>query len=680
MEKQRKEILWKIYCIISVFAMLCLFFIPSKIMALLLALMGIVALGLILFFKFNIKTLSKSARCVSAVFALCICTYGAKSFCSTWMPSRKVQAVADLLHISKSFLLIGLSVIGGIVGLYAAYYFSCLLINFVADKCIDDFPYKRKEDIFSNVKHNILFVISAAAYFCLYFSNSKTWFIGFVIAVFLWGVIASQIKSVFSYSKRSKVPVKILSAISSLGVCWYSSIRFYSKVQDKIPFLSEYGMIVKCIAVFGACVAVYFVYILTLFIFNQLLEKISFKKGIKHYEIVVYATLIIITIALSAFAFSSSEAFWGTDHAYDIIYTSDSPDLVKGNVFVNLLHPENDLRQPLFTVFSAPFMGIPYFVGKLIGAAPFLQAIFNNAVQMILLWLSIYLISKLMDLPPIKRICFITVCYSTYTFLLSSLMMEQYIVAFFWLSFALYSISERGKSGHLAFFGASGTLLTSAIILPYVSSDSPQKNWKLLIQNSLKSGISFVALMLAFCRFDVIYNLSSKINQLIGFTGESISLSNKLYQFTTFISNCFVAPDAGIGTISEAYASWQLATPNNINLFGVFVILAIVLSVIINRKKKSCIIAGAWSAFSVVMLLILGWGTKENGLILYALYFGWAYMVLLFQLIEAIEDRLKTKILIPAFSACAVGVLLLLNVPAISELIRFASTNYPVMR
>lgn len=673
MKKQRKEIVWKIYCIISVFAMLCLFFIPSKIIALLLAIVGIAALGLILFFKFNIKTLSKAARCISAVFALCICTFGAKTFRSTWMPSQRVQYVADLLHISKSLLLIGLSVIGGIIGLFAAYYFSCLLLNFVADKCIVDFPYNKKEDILSNVKHNILFVISAAAYFCLFFSNSKTWFIGFLIAVFLWGVIASQIKSVFSYLKQSKIPVKILSAISSLGVCWYSSIRFYTRCI-------KHGLISKCIAVFGACVATYFVYILTLFIFNHLFEKITFKKEEKNYEIVVYAILIIITIALSAFAFTNSEAFWGTDHAYDIIYTSDSPSLVKGYVFVNLLHLENDLRQPLFSVFSAPFMGIPYFIGKLIGAEPFVQAILNNAMQMLILWLSIFLISKTMSLTPIKRICFITICYSTYTFLLFSLMMEQYIVAFFWLSFALYSISERGKSGHLAFFGASGTLLTSAIILPYVSSDKPQKNWKLLIQNSLKSGISFVALMLAFCRFDVIYNLPSGISQLIGFTGESISLSNKLYQFTTFISNCFVAPDAGIDTTSEPYVSWQLATPNNINLFGVFLIFAIVLSVIINRKKKSCIIAGAWSAFSVVMLLILGWGAKENGLILYALYFGWAYMVLLFQLIEAVEDKLKTKLLIPSFSVCAVVVLLSLNVPAISELIQFASTNYPIMR
>ena len=128
----------------------------------------------------------------------------------------------------------------------------------------------------------------------------------------------------------------------------------------------KHGLISKCIAVFGACVATYFVYILTLFIFNHLFEKITFKKEEKNYEIVVYAILIIITIALSAFAFANSEAFWGTDHAYDIIYTSDSPSLVKGYAFLNLLHLENDLRQPLFSVFSAPFMGIPYFIGKLI--------------------------------------------------------------------------------------------------------------------------------------------------------------------------------------------------------------------------------------------------------------------------------------------------------------------------
>ena len=78
------------------------------------------------------------------------------------------------------------------------------------------------------------------------------------------------------------------------------------------------------------------------------------------------------------------------------------------------------------------------------------------------------------------------------------------------------------------------------------------------------------------------------------------------------------------------------------------------------------------------MLLGLGWGTKENGLILYALYFGWAFLVLLFQLIEKVESKLNLKFLVPVVTIVVVVVLLVVNIPAIIEMVNFAITYYPV--
>ena len=88
--------------------------------------------------------------------------------------------------------------------------------------------------------------------------------------------------------------------------------------------------------------------------------------------------------------------------------------------------------------------------------------------------------------------------------------------------------------------------------------------------------------------------------------------------------------------------------------------------------------AAGWVGFSVIMLLGLGWGTKENGLILYALYFGWAFLVLLFQLVEKIESKLNIKFLIPVVTMVAVIALLVINIPAILEMVNFAITYYPV--
>ena len=111
---------------------------------------------------------------------------------------------------------------------------------------------------------------------------------------------------------------------------------------------------------------------------------------------------------------------------------------------------------------------------------------------------------------------------------------------------------------------------------------------------------------------------------------------------------------------------------------GIAILLLVIVSAILNRDKKSSQLAAGWVAFSVVMLLGLGWGTKENGLILYTLYFGWAFLVLLFQLVEKIENKLNTKFLVQVFSIGCAVVLAVINIPAILEMVNFAITYFPV--
>jgi hypothetical protein len=194
----------------------------------------------------------------------------------------------------------------------------------------------------------------------------------------------------------------------------------------------------------------------------------------------------------------------------------------------------------------------------------------------------------------------------------------------------------------------------------------------------VKNGLEFVALMLVFCRFDVIFNLVAKITQLSGFTGKAVTFADKIYQYTKFISSCFIAPNAGVNTTAFDYISWQLNPATGISFAGILILLLAVISAIWNRDKKSSLLAAGWVGFSVIMLLGLGWGTKENGLILYALYFGWAFLVLLFQLVEKIESKLNIKFLIPVVTMVAVITLLVINIPAILEMVNFAITYYPV--
>ena len=176
----------------------------------------------------------------------------------------------------------------------------------------------------------------------------------------------------------------------------------------------------------------------------------------------------------------------------------------------------------------------------------------------------------------------------------------------------------------------------------------------------------------------MIFSSIVRMFYLSGFTKKNIPFIEKIYQYTEFVKNCFSAPDAGVNTTTFDHPAWSLDIVVGINLVGVFLLVLSIFSAIWNRDKKSSLLALYWIVFSFIMLVVLGWGAQENGLTLYSLYFGWAFIVLLFQLVEKIEDKLKIKFLIPITTVCTAGALLAINIPAIMEMIDFAITYYPV--
>ena len=435
------------------------------------------------------------------------------------------------------------------------------------------------------------------------------------------------------------------------------------------------------ISVFGAVIAVFFAYICILVFWKEMARIIS-ETGVfsdlKAVEWIVYGLLFSAHLIMVCFSFAHSDAFYGTEFFYDIIYTSDSPILVKGDVYIVFNHPENDLRQPLFAIFASPFVGIAYLISRLVGATPTVEAILVNSVQVAMLFVAHFMLAKMMKLNHKKRICFMLLTSFTYMQLLFTLMMEQYVVAYCWLIFCIYLIANKPQPNRIALWGAGGTLLTSMILLPLMSSKSPIKNFKSWVIDMVKYGLEFATLIFVFCRFDVIFNLLKNASSLSSFAGGNVALKDKLFQYLAFIHNCFTAPKAGVRIATDGRTSWQMYQILEIDVVGIVIFALVLISVIWNRNKKSSLLAGYWVGFSVIMLFSLGWGTKENGLILYALYFGWAFLVLLFQLVEKIEDKLNIKFLVPVFSIGCSVVLAVVNIPAIMEMVNFAITYFPV--
>ena len=544
-------------------------------------------------------------------------------------------------------------------------------------------PVQQKAQMMANLKRNWYFPISAMAYFCLNVDNTVGYCVGLPIVFMIMIVAASQIPSAWSLIKERSVAEKILCLSSAAGICLGGQANFYKKtlrlaLKSGLPeTMDKLLLLVSCI---GAACALFFVFF-CLLVFWKEMKRVTSGLGltdnVNRKEWTIYALLLVMSLGFMAVSFTRSQAFYGTEFSYNIIYTSDSTSLVKENAYLVLTQSQNDLRQPLFSVFAAPFVGLPYLAARLIGASASVWAILVNSVQIFMLYAANFMLAKMMKLDRVKRICFMVLTACTYTQLLFTLMMEQYIIAYFWLIFCMYLIVERQRPNRIAIWGAGGTLLTSMILLPFMSTRSPVKEFKAWFLDMVKYGLEFAALLMCFCRFDVIFGFVSQMIQLSVFTGKSVTFTDKIYQYTSFVNSCFAAPSAGINTTAEEYITWQLNGAAGINFVGVLILALVVFSAIWNRDKMSSRLAAVWVGFSVVILLGIGWGTKENGLILYALYFAWAFLVLLFQLVEKIQSRLNVEFILPAVTVLAAAGMLMVNVPAMMELLHFAITCYP---
>jgi hypothetical protein len=550
-------------------------------------------------------------------------------------------------------------------------------------RAIYKLPVHREQEVWANLKRNWYFPFSALAFFCLETNLDIYQCLGILIAVYMTIFIATQTDSIWKKIQEAPVSLQVISILSAIGVCWAGYVLFCeeSNLQDFEVFFSGGVSLASILGFLLAVASLFFVFCGMLFFWKKLLsimKESQVLKDIPTAEYVIYIVLLVLTMTFMVISFMQTEAFYGTNYECDIIYTGDSPLLVKNNAYLELFHGENDIRQPLFAVFAAPFVSIPYLIGELFCFSDTVRAILMNCPQILMLFFTNFLLAKILRLDSMKRIAVMIFQCSTYTYLLFSVMMEQYIVAYFWLVLYVYLLCERGKPKRFALWGAGGSLLTSLIFVVSLSEKSPFKNFKGWLFDMVKCGAEFVALMLFFCRFDVLFSLQSRVTFLTKFTGKGLSFLDKFCQYTSFVEGCFRTPDAGITfTAIPEHVSWQLEEVTKISWGGLVILLLAIVSAILNREKKSGQYAALWLGLSVAMLLFLGWGTQENGLILYALYFGWAFVLLLYLLVEYIAEKCKAAFVAPVICVAGAIVLAMRNIPAIFEMVDFASTYFP---
>lgn len=508
-----------------------------------------------------------------------------------------------------------------------------------------------------NLIGNVLWVVSAVMWCQAQYWREEYYRRSVCLAAIAAILVAAVGGSIFQKVRKAAKSTWIFAGLTTVG-----AVIFPINYLEVAPWIS--------------IASAWFIFSLLVILYEYLKEIFAdVCSDIEKKEWIVFGGIVFVYFVFLVFSFSKSQAFYGTRYSGDLIYTADSKSLVQGHVYLQLLHPENDLRQPLFAVVATPFMGLAYLLSLVFASVPYVSSICLGTAQMLLLLFTLFMLMKILKADKKERVLFFILVCLMYPSILFSVMMEQYVVAVFWVVLYIYALVVKNKKDDLALIGASGSLLTSAALV-IVSEETEKFDWKKYITRILEIAGKGVFAMLLFCRTDVISTVFDKIDSLKEFSGESVPMRERLLQYIYFVKSCFVAPEAGESWALYDRPSWQLDKIESISAAGVILILLAVVGFWKNRKQLLTKICGFWILHSVAVLCILGWGTAENGLILYTFYYGWAYWILVYQCIRYWLDKCKPWIKYAVWVFILL-LLLIMNGKGILELLIFARTNYP---
>lgn len=339
---------------------------------------------------------------------------------------------------------------------------------------------------------------------------------------------------------------------------------------------------------------------------------------------------------------------------YDIIYTSDTAPLINENVYTNIATDQNDFRQPLFGVFAIPFHILPKIIANIFYDIHNLYPILIAIIQGILVLITITLIARLIKLEKISKLLFLLTLTLTFPTLLFLLNIEQYIMAIFYLVLFIYMALNKLEDKDILYIMSTGSMLTSGIFFPLLGE---RKNLKQSIKNIFFTFLKCMAILIISARIILVFpkGMKQNLERMKQFSVSEYTITDKMNMYTNFIKNTaifskfetqgerkeaklFIFSDGGILIEIDRPAITQMNTLKT-SIIGVIMFVITILGFILNRKDTFSKIAFTWATFSILLLLIMGWGTSENGLILYTFYFSWAFISLIYKFFEKIFSK-----------------------------------------
>ena len=97
------------------------------------------------------------------------------------------------------------------------------------------------------------------------------------------------------------------------------------------------------------------------------------------------------------------------------------------------------------------------------------------------------MLARLLELGKKEKYAFWAFFVGSYTYVLFSFVVEQYIMAYFYVVLTIY-VWKNSEKKNYAYFGAVSTMLTSGVLFPMITK---KKKWK--------EGHSFETIQACFC-------------------------------------------------------------------------------------------------------------------------------------------------------------------------------------
>jgi hypothetical protein len=112
-------------------------------------------------------------------------------------------------------------------------------------------------------------------------------------------------------------------------------------------------------------------------------------------------------------------------------------------------------------------------------------------------------------------------------------------------------------------------------------------------------------------------------------------------QYLSFVRSIFISP--GFRFVEQ---SIQMTEPGYVSLVTTIsssiILTAITLGVVFGIRKQLIQVSAAWVLFSIVLLLLVGLGAVANEMVLYSLYYSWAFVILFVYAIYKLFSKMES--------------------------------------